>query len=83
VQWWNNVAQRLSAIEIEYSRVVPVSWAVQSSSDLLKRDETNQVPVKARPFLLITIQSTSIPRRELNAAFEEFPSVRCYQQITQ
>jgi hypothetical protein len=61
-----------------------VSWAVQSRSGLLKlSDETNQVLVKARFFLLLTIQPTSILRGQLSALSEEFPSVRRYQQIEQ
>ena len=82
---WSHVTQRLSfAIEIEYFPVTPENWAVRIKNDLLKlSDEANQVPAKGRFFLLLTIQSTSLFRGQLNALFEQFPSVRCYQQIAQ
>lgn len=82
---WNHVTQQLSfAIEIEYVRAIPENWAVPIRNDLLKlSDEKNEVPTKGRFFLLLTTQPTSLFRGQLNALFEEFPSVRCYQQIAQ
>ena len=82
---WNHVTQQLSfAIEIEYIRVTPENWAVTIRNDLLKlSDSTNEVPLRGRFFLLLTTQPTSLFRGRLNALFEEFPSVRCYQQIAQ
>jgi hypothetical protein len=80
---WNHVTQQLSfAIEIEYFPVIPKNWAVQIRNDLLKlSDDANKVPLKGRFLLLLTIPSTSLFREQLNALFEEFPSVKCYQQI--
>ncbi len=82
---WNNVTQRLSfAVEIEYFPSVPENWAVRIRNDLLKlSDEKNEVPAKGRFLLLLTTQPTSLFRGQLNTLFEEFPSVRCYQQIAQ
>jgi hypothetical protein len=82
---WNHVNQQLSfAIEIEYVRTAPENWMVQIRNALLKlSDEKNQVPVRGRFFLLLTTQPTSLFRGQLNALFEKFPSVRCYQQIAQ
>jgi hypothetical protein len=82
---WNHLTQQLSfAIEIEYIRVIPENWAVTIRNDLLKlSDATNEVPLRGRFFLLLTTQPTSLFRGRLNALFEEFPSVRCYQQIAQ
>jgi hypothetical protein len=82
---WNHVTQQLSfAIEIEYFPVISEDLAVRIRNDLLKlSDEANQVPPRGRFFLLLTIQSTSAFREQLNALFEQFPSVRCYQQIAQ
>ena len=82
---WNHATQQLSfAIEIEYIRVIPEDWAVTIRNDLLKLgDATNEVPLRGRFFLLLTTQPTSLFRGRLNALFEEFPSVRCYQQIAQ
>jgi hypothetical protein len=82
---WNHVTQQLSfAIEIEYFPVIPRNWAVQIRNDLVKlNDEANKVPAKARFLLLLTIPPTSPLRGQLNSLFEEFPSVRCYQQIAQ
>jgi hypothetical protein len=81
----NHVTQQLSfAIEIEYFPEILENWAVQIRNDLLKlSDEKNQVPVKGRFFLLLTTQPTSLFKGQLNTLFEEFPSVRCYQQIVQ
>jgi hypothetical protein len=81
----NHVTQQLSfAIEIEYFPVILENWAVQIRNDLLRlSDEKNQVPVKGRFFLLLTTQPTSLFKGQLNTLFEEFPSVRCYQQIVQ
>jgi hypothetical protein len=82
---WNHVTQQLSfAIEIEYLRIIPENWATTIRNDLMKlSDEKNEVPAKGRFFLLLTTQPTSLFRGHLNALFEEFPSVRCYQQIAQ
>lgn len=82
---WNHATQQLSfAIEIEYMRVIPENWAVTIRNGLLKlSDATNGVPQRGRFFLLLTTQPTSLFRGRLNALFEEFPSVRCYQQIAQ
>jgi len=82
---WNHVTQQLSfAIELEYLRTIPENWVVPIRNYLLKlSDERNAVPVKGRFFLLLTTQPTSLLRGQLNALFEEFPSVRCYQQIAQ
>ena len=82
---WNHVTQQLSfAIEIEYLRIIPENWATMIRNDLMRlSDEKNEVPVKGRFFLLLTTQPTSLFRGRLNALFEEFPSVRCYQQIAQ
>ena len=82
---WNHVTQELSfAIEIEYLRTMPENWVVQIRDALLKLcDEKNQVPVRGRFFLLLTTHPTSQFRGQLNALFEKFPSVRCYQQISQ
>jgi hypothetical protein len=82
---WNNVTQRLSfAVEIEYFPNVPENWAVRIRNDLLKlSDENNEVPAKGRFLLLLTTQPTSLFRGQLNTLFEEFPSVRCYQQVAQ
>jgi hypothetical protein len=81
----NQVIQPLSfAIEIEYFPAIPKNWAVRIRNDLLKlSDEKNEVPVKGRFFLLLTTQPTSLFKGQLNTLFEEFPSVRCYQQIAQ
>jgi hypothetical protein len=81
----NHVTQPLSfAIEIEYFPVIPENWAVRIRNDLLKlSDEKNEVPVKGRFFLLLTTQPTSLFKGRLNSLFEEFPSVRCYQQMAQ
>jgi len=82
---WNHITQQLSfAIEIEYLRTMTENWAVSIRNDLLKlSDEKNEVPPRGRFFLLLTIQPTSLFRGQLNTLFEEFPSVRCYQQIAQ
>jgi hypothetical protein len=82
---WNHVTQQLSfAIEIEYLRTMQENWAVEIRNALLKlSDEKNHVPVRGRFFLLLTTHPTSLFRSELNALFEEYPSVRCYQQIAQ
>ena len=82
---WNHVTQQLSfAIEMEYLRTMPEKWTVPIRNDLLKlSDEKNEVPLRGRFFLLLTTQPTSLFRGQLNALFEEFPSVRCYQQIAQ
>jgi hypothetical protein len=81
----NHVTQQLSfAIEIEYFPVIPENWTVKIRNDLLKlSDEKNEVPVKGRFFLLLTTQPTSLFKGKLNTLFEEFPSVRCYQQVAQ
>jgi hypothetical protein len=81
----NQVVQQLSfAIEIEYFRGITENWVFQIRNDLLKlSDEANEVPVRGRFFLLLTTQPTSLFRGQLNVLFEEFPSVRCYQQIAQ
>jgi hypothetical protein len=81
----NHIAQQLSfAIEIEYFPVIPENWVILIRNDLLKlSDEKNEVPVKGRFFLLLTTQPTSLFKGQLNTLFEEFPSVRCYQQIAQ
>jgi hypothetical protein len=82
---WNHVTQQLSfAIEIEYLRASTENWPVPIRNDLLKlSDEKNEVPLRGRFFLLLTTQPTSMFRGQLNVLFEEFPSVRCYQQIAQ
>ena len=82
---WNHVTQQLSfAIEIEYLRTMPENWVIQIRDALLKlSDEKNQVPVRGRFFMLLTTHPTSLFRGQLNALFEKFPSVRCYQQISQ
>ena len=82
---WNHVTQQLSfAIEIEYLRGTQENWMVHIADALLKlSDEKNQVPVRGRFFLLLTNQPTSVLRGQLNALFEKYPSVRCYQQIAQ
>jgi hypothetical protein len=82
---WNHVTQQLSfAIEIEYLRIIPENWATTIRNDLMKlSDEKNEVPIKGRFFLLLTTQPTSLFGGQMNALFEEFPSVRCYQQIAQ
>jgi len=82
---WNHMTQQLSfAIEIEHFPVVQENWAVRIRNDLLKlSDEKNEVPAKERFLLLLTAQPTSLFRGQLNRLFEEFPSVRCYQQISQ
>jgi hypothetical protein len=82
---WNHVTQQLSfAIEIEYVGAMPENWATRIRNDLLKlSDEKNEVPLKGRFFLLLTTQPTSLFRGQLNALFEQFPSVRFYQQIAQ
>lgn len=82
---WNQVTQQLSfAIEIEYLRTMPENWVIQIRDALLKlSDEKNQVPVRGRFFMLLTTHPTSLFRGQLNALFEKFPSVRCYQQISQ
>ena len=82
---WNQVTQQLSfAIEMEYLRTMQENWMVQIRDALLKlSDEKNQVPARGRFFLLLTTQPTSLFRGQLNALFEKYPSVRCYQQIAQ
>jgi hypothetical protein len=82
---WNHLTQQLSfAIEVEYFPTISENWATRIKNDLMKlSDETNNVPVKGRFFLLLTVQPTSMFRGQLNALFEQFPSVRCYQQIAQ
>jgi hypothetical protein len=81
----NHITQQLSfAIEVEYFPVVSENWAVQIRNDLLKlSDQRNEVPFKGRFFLLLTTRPTSLFKGQLNVLFEEFPSVRCYQQIAQ
>ena len=80
----NHMTQQLSfAIEVEYFPVIPGEWATRIRNDLLKlSDEKNEVPAKGRFLLLLTTQPTSLFRGQLNSLFEEFPSVRCYQQIS-
>ena len=82
---WNHLTQQLSfAIEIEYFPVISENWATRIKNDLMKlSDEGNQVPAKGRFFLLLTVQPTSMFGGQLNVLFEQFPSVRCYQQIAQ
>jgi hypothetical protein len=81
----NHIAQQLSfAIEVEYFPVISENWAVQIRNNLLKlSDQRNEVPLKGRFFLLLTTLPTSLFKGQLNTLFEEFPSVRCYQQIAQ
>jgi len=82
---WNHMTQQLSfAVETEYSQAIPDSWTSRIRNDLLKlSDERNEVPARGRFLLLLTTQPTSLFRGGLNSLFEEFPSVRCYQQISQ
>jgi hypothetical protein len=82
---WSHLTQRLSfAIELKYFPVIPEDWAAQIRSSLTRlSDEANEVPVKGRFFLLLTAQQTSLLREQLNALLADFPSVRCYQQISQ
>jgi len=81
----NHLTQPLTfAIELKYLPAIPEDWLVQIRNDLFKlSDETNQVPVKGRFFLLLTAQQISLLRRELNALLAQFPSVKCYQQLAQ
>jgi len=82
---WNHMTQQLSfAIEVECFPVIPDGWTARIRNDLLKlSDEKNEVPARGRFLLLLTTQPTSLFRGQLNSLFEEFPSVRCYQQISQ
>jgi hypothetical protein len=82
---WNHMTQQLSfAIEIEYIPAVSENWVARIQNDLLKlSDEKNEIPAKGRFLLLLTTQPTSLFRGQLNTLFEQFPSVRCYQQIAQ
>lgn len=81
----NHLTQQLSfAAGLKHFRQIPQDWAIQIRNELVKlTDEENAIPPNGRFLMLLTTQPTSPLREQLNALLAEFPSVRCYQQLSQ